>query len=132
MCPSREVRAASTEADKRLSEFDVELSMREDVFRRIVALQVGLASREPVKQPSCGELWVIMVCFFQQNAPENISDEEKRLLDRLVTFGRRKGLHLPKDTQEVVKKKKPPIFTSFLSILPSVGWKNPQRTKNAI
>lgn len=52
---------------------------------------------------SCDEVHVNIVWFFQENAPENISAEEKRLLDRLVTFGRRKGLHLPKDTQEVMK-----------------------------
>ncbi|XP_071322001.1 neurolysin, mitochondrial isoform X1 [Trachinotus anak] len=78
VCPSKEIRSASTEADKKLSEFDVEISMREDVFRRITALQ--------------------------ENLQENLSPEEKRFLDRLVTLGKRRGLHLCKDIQEEIKR----------------------------
>ncbi|XP_061656079.1 neurolysin, mitochondrial isoform X2 [Phyllopteryx taeniolatus] len=76
--PCKAVRLASTEADKRLCDLDVELSMREDVFLRIVALQKKL--------------------------PENASAEEKRFLERLVATGRRNGLHLCPEMREQIKR----------------------------
>lgn len=77
VCPSKDVRAASTEADKRLSEFDVEINMREDVFERLIVLQT--------------------------KSHNNLDYEEKRFLDRLVALGKRCGLHLSKDKQEEIK-----------------------------
>uniref|UniRef100_A0A665UZY0 Peptidase M3A/M3B catalytic domain-containing protein n=1 Tax=Echeneis naucrates TaxID=173247 RepID=A0A665UZY0_ECHNA len=76
--PSKEVRSASTEADKKLSDFDVEMTMREDVFTRITALQ--------------------------KNLKENLTPEEKRFLDRRVALGKRRGLHLSKEVQEEIKR----------------------------
>lgn len=83
---NKDVRTASTEADKQLSEFDVEKSMREDVYKRLEHLQSVLS-------------------------PGSLKPEAERLLERLIKLGQRNGLNLSSELQQKIKDIKKKIST---------------------
>lgn len=72
----KSLRDASTEADRKLQEFDVEISMHQDVFNNLLMLEAKNEEMDP---------------------------ESKRFLERLIKLGKRNGLHLPKNVQEEIK-----------------------------
>ncbi|KAI2660063.1 Thimet oligopeptidase [Labeo rohita] len=121
--PCKEVRVASTEADKCLSDFDVEVSMRADVFQRLIALQVPLTiilllCDQSIHRKACDASTVSAPCSaglarcqrrssklqaFTEKQSGDLLPESERFLGRLIKLGKRNGLHLSKDIQEEIK-----------------------------
>ncbi|XP_066989642.1 thimet oligopeptidase-like isoform X2 [Macrobrachium rosenbergii] len=71
----KEVREASSKAEQKLEEFDVEMSMRKEIFDRVVSFK----------------------------KTDDLTDEQKRLVDKLILHGKRNGLHLSQEIQSEVK-----------------------------
>lgn len=76
--PNKELRDAGTESDKKLSELEIEISMRQDVFDRILAVQEKVKDME-------------------------LHPESKRFIERMVKLGERNGLRLGEEDREKVK-----------------------------
>jgi len=72
------LRDASSEAEKLLDEFSVEMSMRKDIFDNLVA-------------------------FSQTDEAKGLNPEFQRYLDKSITDGKRNGLHLPEERREQIK-----------------------------
>ncbi len=72
----KEIREAATNSDKLLSDFEVEMSMRRDVFNNLVA---------------CSK------------TTEQMPAEGRRFLERLIKYGKRNGLHLSSEIQDEIK-----------------------------
>lgn len=89
------IRDASVEAAKKLSEFNVEISMRKDLFDLVTAFK------------SKGRL-------------DGLTDEQKRFVEKEIVYGRRNGLHLEDAKREeitTVKKRISELGTQFSSNL---------------
>ncbi|XP_041360068.1 thimet oligopeptidase-like [Gigantopelta aegis] len=74
----KDVRDASVQADKKLSEHDVEMSMLQDVFGSVLV--------------------------FKERNKDKTSAEAQRYVDRLIKLGKRNGLHLPQTVQDQIKE----------------------------
>jgi Zn-dependent oligopeptidase len=78
--PDAPLRDASTEAEKLIRDFGIESSMRVDVYNALLNAQ---------------------------KKGEKLSDEEQRLVDKMILDGKRAGLGLPEDKRaELMKLKK--------------------------
>jgi len=75
---SQEVRDSSSEAEKLMDEFSVEMSMRKDIFDNLVA-------------------------FSGTGEAANLKPELKRYLDKMIIEGKRNGLNLAEEEREKVK-----------------------------
>lgn len=59
----------------------------------------------------CCSLNVLLcLCLQKKIDPESLTVESKRYMERLIKLGKRNGLHLPKETQEVA----PSFFLTFI------------------
>ncbi|KAG2069924.1 zincin [Suillus decipiens] len=90
---SHELRDASNQAEVLQRDFDVEESMRPDVFKAKVAAEKNLRSS--------GE-W------------EKLSDEQRRLVEKMVLDDKRAGLALPENEREVLMRLKKELSQACL------------------
>lgn len=90
---SKELRDASNEAEALQRDFDVEESMRLDVFKAKAAAETNLRKS--------GQ-W------------EKLSDEQRRLVEKMVLDGKRAGLALPEKEREVLMKLKKELSQACL------------------
>lgn len=79
--PSKELRDASNEADALLRDYNVDASLRVDVFNAKVAAEKNIKTSGKVLTP-----------------------EEQRLVEKMILEGKRDGLALPEDEREELKK----------------------------
>ncbi|CAH8533563.1 unnamed protein product [Schistosoma curassoni] len=75
--PCKAIRDASCDATRKLSDVEVELEMRKDVFEKFASVQKNIDSSFP--------------------------DEYRRYVDRKVQLGRRNGLHLDDDKRKLIE-----------------------------
>jgi Zn-dependent oligopeptidase len=75
------VRDASSDSEKELDEFSVEMSMRKDVFDNIVA-------------------------FSETEEAKSLEGEYKRFVEKSIVNGKRNGLHLSEEKRDEIKKLK--------------------------
>uniref|UniRef100_A0A8C1SD92 Neurolysin (metallopeptidase M3 family) n=1 Tax=Cyprinus carpio TaxID=7962 RepID=A0A8C1SD92_CYPCA len=94
--PWKEVRLASTEADKRLSDFDVEVSMRADVFQRLILkvhsikiFKLQKLHKETVKkyvEKSLLCFEIVQIGFFNISFTQEIKSISKQISELSIDF----------------------------------------------